>query len=103
MVQEEYDEDPRLGGPASTYLIDHNPIYSPGGPPARPAPPPINSLYGTMPRKQTGYTYDEDLSRQRFIHSLGGLSMSLPYTSLCPPSLPPPSVSCLVFYIIVSL
>ena len=74
VAKDEYEDDPRLGGPASTYLIDHNPIYSGHQqqqlPPPRPAQP-LGSLYGTMPRKTTGYTYDEDLSRQRFIHSLG--------------------------------
>ncbi|XP_023332616.1 nephrin isoform X4 [Eurytemora carolleeae] len=67
-IQDEFD-DPRMRGPGSTYLIDHNPIYSsqPGNHPPRS----LASVYGTLPKQTPGYSYDEDLSRQRFIHSLG--------------------------------
>ena len=71
--QEEYLDDPH-DGPARTYLIDNSSRYGGGGGKAgpQPIPPPLPSLYGTLPRHQhQHYSYDEDLSRQRFIHSLG--------------------------------
>lgn len=72
---DEFDTGVRL--PASTYLVDHNPIYSSDhydpNLPSRPVSRSLSSVYGTMPRHtvpQHSYTYQEDLSRQRSISHL---------------------------------
>jgi len=75
---DEYDTGVRV--PASTYLVDHNPIYSSDRDqydpnlPSRPVSRSLSSVYGTLPRHtvpQHSYTYQEDLSRQRSISHLG--------------------------------
>jgi len=72
---DEFDTGVRL--PASTYLVDHNPIYSSDqydpNLPSRPVSRSLSSVYGTLPRHtvpQNSYTYQEDLSRQRSISHL---------------------------------
>jgi len=74
---DEYDTGVRV--PASTYLVDHNPIYSSDRDqydpnlPSRPVSRSLSSVYGTLPRHtvpQHSYTYQEDLSRQRSISHL---------------------------------
>jgi len=62
---------------ASTYLIDHNPIYSAGHHDQT-----LSSMYATLPRRpqmaqppadyQDELRYQEDLRRQGYMHSLDG-------------------------------